>query len=181
MGEIEKLEFKLGEPIVVTMSFDQPKTGEGEYGTWWLYGCKNEGKNYNFFATTKLHEKLEILQIKKGTIVKIEKIAIEGENGKLHTDWKIEKIGKEEKTIPIPPANNRNSTIPLEEKARQEEIRKKQQEAYEQKQKEMKEAQEKAKQDEKEKWEKKDRWIARQCALKAAAEITAQAFATSDL
>ena len=51
----EKLKFKTNIPYNVTLNFDEPKTGEGEYGTWYLYGIQEtiNGEN-GFFATSSV-------------------------------------------------------------------------------------------------------------------------------
>ena len=63
-------------PTEVELSFDQPKSGEGKYGTWYLYGIKPliSGEN-GFFATDLLHQKLQELESKSGDKLIITKIA----------------------------------------------------------------------------------------------------------
>ena len=72
----EKLKFKTNIPYNVTLNFDEPKTGESKFGTYYLYGCTHEGEERVFFATEILHTIIQYLKKKKGselTILKEER------------------------------------------------------------------------------------------------------------
>ena len=56
---------------VVEFLYDTPKTGTNNYGMWYLYGVKNEGKEVGIFATEALHGKLQ--DYRRGDKVNIRK------------------------------------------------------------------------------------------------------------
>ena len=63
-------------PTAVELAFDEPKTGEGKYGTWYLYGISPliTGET-GFFATDLLHKRLQEMGAKKGDKMIITKVA----------------------------------------------------------------------------------------------------------
>jgi len=70
------MKFKVGEPQTVTLAFDQPKTGNNQYGTWYLYGIKNGNLGSDedgFFATASLHAMIKTLGAGEGDEILIEK------------------------------------------------------------------------------------------------------------
>ena len=75
--ENKNIKFEPNVPVEVTLAFDQPKTGDGEYGTWYLYGTKAliTGES-GFFATELLHKKIQEAGLSMGdtfTIIKVSK------------------------------------------------------------------------------------------------------------
>ena len=82
----------------VELAFDEPKTGEGEYGTWYLYGIQEtiNGEN-GFFATAILHQLLQGKGLKAGAKLEITKIVNDNK-----TTWDVKNLGGgqvEEKSI----------------------------------------------------------------------------------
>lgn len=65
----DKLVIPKGNSEVVTLSFDQPKTGTNANGEWYLYGVNHGGSEKSFFASEKANEKL--VNYNKGDTVKI--------------------------------------------------------------------------------------------------------------
>ena len=60
------MKFNPNMPVDVELSFDEPKTGDGQYGTWYLYGTKENIKGESgFFATQILHELLQGLGVRQ--------------------------------------------------------------------------------------------------------------------
>ena len=94
----KSLKFNPNIPNKVILAFDEPKTGEGEYGTWYLYGIKEtiNGEN-GFFATKILHELLQGKGLKAGAKLEITKIVNDNK-----TTWDVKNLGGgqvEEKSI----------------------------------------------------------------------------------
>ena len=70
-----QLKFKANIPAEVELTFDEPRTGEGEYGEWFMYGCKHDGEEKVFFPSKTLHTIIQMLSYKEGskfTILKVE-------------------------------------------------------------------------------------------------------------
>ena len=86
-------------PTEVELTFDEPKTGENQYGTWYLYGIKQliTGEN-GFFATDLLHNRLQELGAKTGDKLLITKVA---KNDKTFFDVKKLGGGEDIKEAPI--------------------------------------------------------------------------------
>lgn len=96
--ENKALKFNPNLPNKVELAFDEPKTGEGQYGTWYLYGIKEtiNGEN-GFFATKILHELLQGKGLKAGAKLEITKIVNDNK-----TTWDVKNLGGgqvEEKSI----------------------------------------------------------------------------------
>ena len=73
--ENKNVKFNPNLPTAVELAFDEPKTGDGQYGTWYLYGIKKNINGENaFFATQILHEILQGMGVKAGTKLIITKI-----------------------------------------------------------------------------------------------------------
>ena len=56
---------------IVELLYDQPRTGSNNYGDWYLYGVRKDGKETSFFATENLHKKLNVYG--QGSTVNIKK------------------------------------------------------------------------------------------------------------
>jgi len=54
--------FKLSKDTdnIVELLYDTPKTGVNNYGAWYLYGVRKDGRETSFFATENLHKQLII-------------------------------------------------------------------------------------------------------------------------
>ena len=76
-------------PTEVELTFDSPKTGEGQYGVWYLYGIKPliTGEN-GFFATEILNSKLQEMSVKTGSKLIITKIVKDEK-----TTWDVKIVG----------------------------------------------------------------------------------------
>ena len=75
--ENKNIKFQPNVPVDVSLAFDQPKTGNGPHGTWYLYGTKPliTGET-GFFATELLHNKIQEAGLSEGdkvTIIKVTK------------------------------------------------------------------------------------------------------------
>ena len=87
--ENKAMKFNPNLPTEVELSFDEPKTGEGQYGTWYLYGTKENIKGESgFFATQILHEILQGMGVKTGSKLIITKVVNDNK-----TTWDVKKLG----------------------------------------------------------------------------------------
>jgi hypothetical protein len=61
MSERQKtLQIKdLNKDYQVTLDYDQCKSGESQYGPWYLYGIEHDGKTMGIFAEIELHKQLK--------------------------------------------------------------------------------------------------------------------------
>jgi len=59
MSQNETLKISANTDTLVEFLYDEPKTGTNNYGQWFLYGVKNEGKEKGIFATQALHNKIQ--------------------------------------------------------------------------------------------------------------------------
>ena len=88
--ENKAMKFNPNMPVDVELSFDEPKTGEGQYGTWYLYGTKENIKGESgFFATQILHELLQGLGVKTGSKLVITKVVSDNK-----TTWDVKNNGE---------------------------------------------------------------------------------------
>ena len=60
MSQNETLKIKANTDNIVEFMYNEPKTGTNNYGDWFLYGVKNDGKEVGIFATEALHRKLSV-------------------------------------------------------------------------------------------------------------------------
>ena len=70
------LKFTEDTPTIVTLSYDTGKRVEGQYGVQFMWSCNN-GDDL-FYASPALNTMLNILEVKKGSEVTIEKVRKEG-------------------------------------------------------------------------------------------------------
>jgi len=90
--ENKALKFNPNLPTEVELTFDEPKTGEGKFGTWYLYGIKLTVKGENgFFATEILNDKLQVIGVKSGSKLIITKVVKDEK-----TTWDIRKVGEDQ-------------------------------------------------------------------------------------
>ena len=88
--ENKAMKFNPNLPTEVELSFDEPKTGDGQYGTWYLYGTKENIKGESgFFATQILHELLQGLGVKAGSKLVITKVVTDNK-----TTWDVKPNGE---------------------------------------------------------------------------------------
>lgn len=88
--ENKAMKFNPNMPVDVELSFDEPKTGDGQYGTWYLYGTKENIKGESgFFATQILHELLQGLGVKTGSKLVITKVVSDNK-----TTWDVKNNGE---------------------------------------------------------------------------------------
>jgi len=83
------VKFQPNVPKTVTLAFDQPRTGENEYGPWYLYGCQFEGQDASFFASDPVHEIIQSMGYRKGHTIDILKAVDEEDK----TTWSVNGIG----------------------------------------------------------------------------------------
>ena len=76
-----RLKFKANLPEDVELTFDEPKTGEGQYGEWFMYGCKHDGREKVFFPSKMLHTMIQMSGFKEGS--KFTVLKNEGDDGKM--------------------------------------------------------------------------------------------------
>ena len=89
--ENKAMKFNPNLPTKVELSFDEPKTGDGQYGTWYLYGTKENIKGESgFFATQILHEILQGMGVKTGSKLVITKVVNDNK-----TTWDVKSLGGE--------------------------------------------------------------------------------------
>ena len=89
--ENKAMKFNPNLPTEVELSFDEPKTGDGQYGTWYLYGTKENIKGESgFFATQILHEILQGMGVKTGSKLVITKVVNDNK-----TTWDVKSLGGE--------------------------------------------------------------------------------------
>ena len=70
MADRPLLEIPKNQSVIVTLKFDEPRTGVNQNGPWQLYGVNHEGVEKSYFASEKAHEMLQ--HYSKGDTVKIE-------------------------------------------------------------------------------------------------------------
>lgn len=59
----EKLELTLNEPAVVEFLYDKPRIGEGQYGTYWIWGVRHKGIEKTFFApSASIEQEIEAIR-----------------------------------------------------------------------------------------------------------------------
>jgi hypothetical protein len=92
MEKRQTIKFLPNKPETVTFEFDQPRTGEGNYGPWNLYGVEG---NKSFFAPFGLNARLEALGQLKGRTLTITKNITLDDNQKELTRWTIEENGSD--------------------------------------------------------------------------------------
>ena len=88
--ENKAMKFNPNMPVAVELSFDEPKTGDGQYGTWYLYGTSENIKGESgFFATQILHELLQGMGVKTGSKLVITKVVSDNK-----TTWDVKNNGE---------------------------------------------------------------------------------------
>ena len=96
--ERKNIKFNPNLPTEVELGFDHPKTGEGQYGAWYLYGIKETvSGETGFFATAILHEILQGMGVKTGSKLVITKVVKDEK-----TTWDVKSLSGdvvEEKSI----------------------------------------------------------------------------------
>lgn len=72
-------------PEFITFNFNDFRTGQGQYGTWYKYEITHKGEAKAFFPTEYLHNKLQSLAPLEGKTIQI--LKYETSDGK--TAWKL--------------------------------------------------------------------------------------------
>lgn len=79
MVQRQKLELEVNKPIELELLFDDPVSGENQYGPYNLYAVKtSDGSEYAFFPPREVHESLK--ELKAGDHAIITKIAAQRGN-----------------------------------------------------------------------------------------------------
>lgn len=107
------LKFKANIPVEVELTFDEPKTGESEYGEWFMYGCKEKDTEKIFFPSKTLHTMIQMLEFKSGS--KFTVLKVEQDDGKMKftVDGKdFDKVKTEVESSPSVDKSN-NADIPF--------------------------------------------------------------------
>lgn len=73
MTQRAKLELPLNNPIEVELLYDEPITGQSQYGSYFMYAVRCKGEEYTFFAPEEVHEELK--KLGKGDRAVITKLA----------------------------------------------------------------------------------------------------------
>ena len=79
--ENKAMKFNPNLPTEVELSFDEPKTGEGQYGTWYMYGCIHKGEEKVFFPSELLCKMIQLSGHKKDSEFTI--LKNEGDDGRM--------------------------------------------------------------------------------------------------
>lgn len=66
-GSQNQLEFPPNTPVLVTLLYDKPKTGQSQRGPWYRYAAQ---QGY-FFASSGLHAALQANNVRKGDTVQV--------------------------------------------------------------------------------------------------------------
>ena len=85
MPQTEKYKIKDNEDNILTLKTDKPQEGKGEFGKWYLYNVTHEGKDFTFFPTEALKNRME--EFKEGDTVNIVKYV----DGGQFSGWKVTK------------------------------------------------------------------------------------------
>lgn len=101
MPTYETLKPKTNIPELVTFQYNEPQTGEGQYGTWYKYAIENRGVNKVLFPTKFLNDKLQTFQPLQGKTLEI--VLIEVGGGK--KDWRVNIPGQSGTNTPVQPEN----------------------------------------------------------------------------
>lgn len=78
MTQRNKLELQLNKPTQIELLYDEPVTGESNYGKYYLYAVKSGNQEFSYFAPEEVHEELQ--NFSKGDKVVVTKSAVQ--NGK---------------------------------------------------------------------------------------------------
>ena len=76
-----RLKFKANLPEKVKLTFDDPMSGEGQYGKWYMYGCLHGGLEKVFFPSELLHKMIQLCKFGKDSEFTI--LKNEGDDGRM--------------------------------------------------------------------------------------------------
>ena len=85
MPQTEKYKIKDNEDNILTLKTDKPQEGERKFGKWYLYNVTHEGKDFTFFPSEALKNRME--EFKEGDTVNIVKYV----DGGQFSGWKVTK------------------------------------------------------------------------------------------
>jgi len=85
MPQTEKYTIKENEDNILTLKTDKPQEGEGKFGKWYLYNVTHEGKDFTFFPSEALKNRME--EFKEGDTVNIVKYV----DGGQFSGWSVTK------------------------------------------------------------------------------------------
>lgn len=91
-----KLTLLAGKTYKLTLVYDEPKIGNGQFGTYYLYHVLQEdGNRYSWFASRTTHEKIEAGGFKQNDSFYITKNEVD-EGGKVYTEYDVESTKQHE-------------------------------------------------------------------------------------
>jgi hypothetical protein len=73
-NNVETLKFGFDKDYELKLSFDEPKTFDGQFGPSIVYGATYGSKDIRFYASKGLHEEIQHQQLKKGDICQVKKV-----------------------------------------------------------------------------------------------------------
>ena len=85
MPQTEKYTIKENEDNILTLKTDKPQEGEGKFGKWYLYNVTHQGKDFTFFPSEALKNRME--EFKEGDTVNIVKYV----DGGQFSGWSVKK------------------------------------------------------------------------------------------
>ena len=85
MPQTEKYTIKDNEDNILTLKTDKPQEGEGKFGKWYLYNVTHQGKDFTFFPSEALKNRME--EFKEGDTVNIVKYV----DGGQFSGWSVTK------------------------------------------------------------------------------------------
>jgi len=85
MPQTEKYTIKENEDNILTLKTDKPQEGEGKFGKWYLYNVTHDGKDFTFFPSEAVKNRME--EFKEGDTVNIVKYV----DGGQFSGWKVTK------------------------------------------------------------------------------------------
>ena len=85
MPQTEKYTIKENEDNILTLKTDKPQEGEGKFGKWYLYNVTHQGKDFTFFPSEALKNRME--EFKEGDTVNIVKYV----DGGQFSGWSVKR------------------------------------------------------------------------------------------
>ena len=117
MAQTEKYTIKENEDNILTLKTDKPQEGEGKFGKWYLYNVTHDGKDFTFFPSEALKNRM--LEFKEGDTVNILKYV----DGGQFSGWSVTKAETNGKgVIPQSDVEYENLDYPVDEPIEDEKV-----------------------------------------------------------